>query len=352
MANRSQPQVARRAIRLLAGASAIALALSDSVASARPIGGSVGAGASAGGAGSVRPPITGSITAQGSSRPIPGTSCLVFPSDNVWNTDVSKLPVNAESAAWLASMQSSTTNLHPDFGRPPYGLPYTVVSDSHATTAVTFQYADESDPGPYPFDADTPIEQGSDAHALMVDKDTCTLYELFAADWSAGDPQAGSGAVFDLESNALRPDTWTSADAAGLPILPGLVRFDEVQAGRINHAIRLTADLTDCSHVWPARHDAGTCNPNYPPMGARFRLKASFALTGFSRQARTVLQAMKRYGLILADNGSNWFFQGTEDSRWTDGLLDELKAVPASAFEAVDESACMVAPDSAQASCP
>jgi hypothetical protein len=284
--------------------------------------------------------------------PIPGTGCAVFPSSNIWNTDISQLPVHPESAAWLASMNAGSTNLHPDFGRPPYGYPYTVVDNSHPTVAIEFLYADESDPGPYPFGTDIPIEQGSDRHAFMVNKDTCVLSELYLASWNGGHPQAGSGAIFDLGSNALRPDDWTSADAAGMPILPGVVRVDEVRAGAINHAIRFTAQLTDCSHLWPARHDAGTCNSNYPPMGARFRLKASFSLTGFSKPVKVILRAMKRYGMFLTDNGSDWYFQGTMDPAWTDGILDQLKTVPASAFEAVDESACMVDPNSAQAACP
>lgn len=284
--------------------------------------------------------------------PVPGTSCSVLPADDVWNTDVSKLPVHPRSAAWMASMQASTTKLHPDFGGPPYGFPFAVIDDSHPVVSVAFQYAKESDPGPYPYGPDTPVEQGSDRHALMVNADTCTLYELYHVSWNGGSPRAGSGAVFDLGSNGLRPDTWTSADAAGLPILPGLVRWDEVKAGAIDHAIRFTADLTDCSHLWPARHDAGTCNRAYPPMGARFRLEATFNLASYSPAAQVVLRAMKRYGLILADNGSNWYFQGTEDSHWTDRLLDQLKRVPASAFEAVDESACMVDPNSGQAACP
>jgi hypothetical protein len=284
--------------------------------------------------------------------PIPGTGCTVFPADNIWNTDVSGLPVHAKSAAWLASMQASTTNLHPDFGKAPYGFPLATVDNTHSTTFVHFLWPDESDPGPYPFGPDTPLEGGSDRHALMTNIDTCVLYELYLAHWNGGDPKAGSGAIFDLGSNHLRPDGWTSADAAGLPILPGLVQYQEVQAGAIAHAIRFTADLTDCSHIWPARHDAGTCNPNYPPMGARFRLKASFSLAGFSRPAKVILRAMKRFGFLLADNGSNFYFQGTQDARWTNSLLDQLKTVPGSAFEAVDESACQVSADSAQASCP
>src|SRR5712691_8360200 len=169
--------------------------------------------------------------------PIPGTSCNVLPSDNIWNTDVSNLPVNSHSAQWLASMNSSSTNLHPDFGAPPYGLPFAVVDNTHATVSIKFTYASESDPGPYPFGPDIPLEQGSDRHALIVNKDTCTLYELYAASWNNGKPTAGSGAIWNVASNALRPDGWTSADAAGLPILPGLVRFDEVKAGFIGHAI-------------------------------------------------------------------------------------------------------------------
>jgi hypothetical protein len=286
------------------------------------------------------------------TAPIPGTTCTVFPADNIWNTDISQLPVHPMSAVWLQTMNADSTLLHPDFGRPPYGMPFAVVDDTHATTFIQFLYADESDPGPYPFGPDIPLEQGSDAHAFMVNSDTCVLYELYAADWHNGDPQAGSGAIFDLGSNALRPDTWTSADAAGMAILPGLVRVDELKAGLIAHAIRFTTELTDCSHLWPARHDAGTCNSSYPPMGARFRLKASFSMAGFSRQAKIVLRAMKRYGMFLTDNGSDWYFQGTEDSRWSDKLLDQLKTIPASEFEAVDESGCMVDPDSAQASCP
>jgi hypothetical protein len=274
--------------------------------------------------------------------PIPGTTCTVFPADNIWNTDISTLPVHPQSAAWLASMESGTTSLHPDFGPPGYGMPFAVVDDTHATVFPRFLYDDESDPGPYPFGPDTPIEGGSDRHALMVNGDTCDLFEMFAASWHGGDPKGISGAIFDLGSNALRPEDWTSADAAGLPILPGLVRYDEVKAGIIDHAIRLTADLTDCTHLWPARHDAGTCNSSYPPMGARFRLNASFSLVGYGKGAKVVLRAMKRYGVILADNGSNWYFQGVEDPRWPDSLLDELKRIPASAFEAIDESGLMI----------
>lgn len=282
----------------------------------------------------------------------PGTSCQVFPSDNVWNTDVSKLPIDAHSAVWLASMNAGSTNLHPDFGRRPYGMPFAVEPDSYPKVSIKFKYKDESDKGPYPFGPDIPVEKGSDRHALVIGSDTCVLYELYRAKWHNGKPKAGSGAIFDLGSNALRPDGSTSADAAGLPIFSGLVRYDEVKAGFIGHAIRFTVSLTDCRHIWPARHDAGTCNASYPPMGARFRLKASFDISSFSPDAQVILKAMKTYGLFLTDNGSNWYFQGTQDDRWPDSLLDELKSVPASVFEAVDESACIVNPDSGQASCP
>ena len=286
------------------------------------------------------------------AAPVPGTHCTVFPRDNVWNTRVDSLPVDDMSDTWLRSASAEHTNLHPDFGPPGYGLPFDTVGRGHAKVSIDFQYADESDRGPYPFDARTPVEDGSDRHAIIVERGTCILYELFAARWNGGAPSAGSGAIFDLTSNRLRRDTWTSADAAGLPIFPGLVRWDEVAAGEIAHAIRFTLDCTKDAHIWPARHDAGESDPGCPPMGARFRLKASFDLTGFTAKARTILVAMQRYGLILADNGSNWFFQGTVDGHWRNRLLDQLKSVPASAFEAVDESGCMVKPNTGRADCP
>ncbi|HLY64155.1 MAG TPA: hypothetical protein VKU60_01375 [Chloroflexota bacterium] len=278
-------------------------------------------------------------------------SCSVFPASNVWNADVSALPVHPQSAGWLASANAGTKRLHPDFGGPPYGMPWIAVDNSHPVTSLAFDYADESDPGPYPFDPNTPIEGGQtasgDRHALMLNRDTCKLYELYDANWSGGAPTAGSGAIFDLTSNVLRPATWTSADAAGLPIFPGLVRYDELQAGAITHAIRFTVQRTDKSFIWPARHQAGDRHdPNLPPMGARFRLKSGFDASAYSPQARIVITALQRYGLILADNGSDWFFQGTADPRWTDTLLDQLKRIPASQFEAVDESSLMVDPNS------
>ena len=286
--------------------------------------------------------------------PVPGSPCSVFPEDNVWHADVTALAVHPSSDAWIASMGGPTRHLHPDFGpagsgEQPYGIPYVVVSGDHPRVPVAFEYADESDPGPYPLAADTPVEGGSDRHALMVDRDRCVLYELFAANHDPAGSTAGSGAVWDLRSNALRPAGWTSADAAGLPVLAGLLRLDEVAAGRVDHAIRVTAQRTDRSFVWPARHHAGAArDPALPPMGARFRLKASFDVSRFRADTQVVLRAMQRHGLILADNGSNWYFTGTSEQGWDTGLLDELKTVPAGEFEAVDPSPLMVDPDSAQ----
>jgi hypothetical protein len=260
----------------------------------------------------------------------------------------------------MASMNSGATFLHPDYGPSgdpsnPYGIPYTVVPAGHTFVNVTFQYAGESDAGPYPFGPDTPIEGGQgasgDRHAIMVDPSTCTLYELYDAQYSASGSTAGSGAIWNLRSDALRPDSWTSADAAGLPILPGLVNYDEAASGTMDHAIRFTANCTQKAYLWPARHQAGQADPACPPMGARFRLKATFSLPPAlcSSICQTVVSTMKNYGLILADNGSNWYFQGTADTRWTGTDVDQLKQIPASAFEAVDESSLMVSPGSGQA---
>ncbi len=282
---------------------------------------------------------------------VPGTTCNVFPADNIWNTDISNLPVNANSTTWIANTTPSSGKLHPDFGGPPYGIPFNVVPNSHATYPITFDYADESDPGNYPWGNDLLIEAPTDSHMLTINKDTCTLYETFATDIAAH--HAGSGAIFNLASNALRPAGWTSADAAGLPIFPGLVRYDEVAAGFIGHAIRFTVHNTNDTYIWPARHHAGINNPSLPPMGARFRLKESYDISGFHHEAQVVLTAFKHYGLIVADNGSDWYFQGTEDANWNnspyDTMIAELKTVPASAFEAVDESGLMVDPSSAVA---
>jgi hypothetical protein len=285
------------------------------------------------------------------SAPVPGTSCSVFPPDNIWNTDISNLPVNTSSSTWVASTTPSSGMLHPDFGGPPYGIPFNVATNATPTSSFTFQYSSESDPGQYPIPPGAQIENGSDAHMLTINKDTCKLYETFATDLS--NHTAGSGAIFDLGSDQLRPAGWTSADAAGLPIFPGLVRFDEVQAGLIGHAIRFTVHNTNDTYIWPARHKAGINNAGLPPMGARFRMKASYNISGYGAAAQVVLTAFKHYGLIVADNGSDWFFQGTEDAQWDSGaypqMIQDLKNVPVSAFEAVDESSLMIDPDSAQA---
>jgi hypothetical protein len=306
------------------------------------------------------PVLALAAAAGAAATPAPGApSCPAFPADNVWHADVSALPVHPRSAAWVASAGGSTKRLHPDFGPSgdpdvPYGIPYAAVPSSHAKVHVTFDYDDESDPGPYPLGDDIPVEggagSGGDMHTIVVDKDTCTLYETWYTQHGTSGWTAGSGAIWNLKSNALRPAGWTSADAAGLPILPGLVRLDEVRSGHVDHAIRFTIARTDRSYVWPARHQAGAANdPNLPPMGARFRLKKSYDTSKFRTDTRVVLAAMRTYGLMLADNGSDWFFQGDAQDAWPTDLLDELKSVPASAFEAVDESSLMVSAGSAQA---
>ena len=247
------------------------------------------------------------------------------------------LPVASNSATLVATIGADKP-FHPDFGSYlGYGIPYNVVGSSTARVRVTFDYADESDPGPYPIPASPKIEAGSDRHLLMWDTAACKLYELYAAVKTSSGWHAGSGAIWDLRSNALRPDGWTSADAAGLPILAGLVRYDEVASGVIRHAIRFTAPETRSAHIYPARHDAGGgLSASLPPMGTRLRLKSSFDLSGFSLRMRVILTAMKRYGIILADNGSPWFFSGTSDRRWNDNELNELKTLIGSDFEVVD----------------
>jgi hypothetical protein len=286
-------------------------------------------------------------TAVASVVPVAGTSCPVFPANNYWNTDISKLPLDSRSHDWLSHM-STDRNLHPDFGPsygdgPNYGIPITVVKRRHHRVRVHFDYADESDHVRYPFGRDTKIEggrnSGGDMHAIVVRKGVCRLYETWNTRVHDGHWRAGSGATWSLTSNQLRPDTWTSADAAGLPILPGLLRWNEVKAGHVSHAIRFTTDVTSRHHLWPARHDAGSQNSwVYPPMGARFRMKSGFDASGFSPRARVVITAMKHYGLVLADNGSPWFFTGERNANWPPALIEELKDIPASAFEAVDTS--------------
>jgi len=291
------------------------------------------------------------------AKPVAGSTCRAFPQDNWWHADVRGLPVQPRSRAWLSHM-STGVDLHPDFGPsygdgPDYGIPITVVKPGHRKVRVRFDYADESDRVRYPLGADTRIEGGrgsdGDKHSIVVDTSTCRLYETWNTRVRDGHWVAGSGAVWSLSSNRLRPDGWTSADAAGLPILPGLLRWNEVKAGRVDHAIRFTTDLTSSHHLWPARHDAGSRDSlAFPPMGARFRMKAGFSTRGFSPYAVAVIRAMKHYGLVLADNGSPWYFQGEQNAHWPAGLVEELKQIPASAFVAVDTSSLQVSADSAE----
>lgn len=306
----------------------------------------------AGSAASAAPPTPGSAQA---APTIAG--CPLFPADNIWNARVDTLPRDPRSEQYVSSI-GPNTGLHPDFGTvwegAPIGIPYNVVPPDQAGAPVTFYYDDESDHQLYPIPADPLIEGGPDSsgdrHILIVEQENCLLYELFDARPTPGGWSAGSGAIFDLRSNALRPDGWTSADAAGLPILPGLVRYEEVAAGEIAHALRFTASRTRKAHVWPARHDASSqTDPGLPPMGQRFRLRADFDLSGFSPPVQVILRAMQRYGLILADNGSNWYISGAPDSRWDDDMLvGELRRVRGSDFEAVDASGLMGSPNSAR----
>lgn len=263
--------------------------------------------------------------------------CSIFPADNPWNQDVSKLAVHPLSSTYITSIGMSKT-LHPDFGEnQDYGIPFNVVSGSQPKVPITFTaYGDESDPGPYPIPPNAKVEASSDGHLLVLEKDSCTLYEMYVAQKTYQGWSADSAAVWHLNSNALRPIGWTSADAAGLPILPGLVRYDEVAAGEIKHAIRFTASQTQNAFIRPASHVAGSNNQAYPPMGLRVRLKASYDVSHLTGQALVIATAMKKYGMILADNGSSWFFTGATDPGWNDDQLSQLKSIPGSAFEAVD----------------
>jgi hypothetical protein len=283
------------------------------------------------------------------AAPLPGApACPLFPASSPWNQRVDRLPVAPGSARLVASI-GLDDHVHADFGSGlwnggPIGIPVTVVRGTQPKVPVAFQYATESDKGPYPIPAHVAIEGGrasdGDRHALIVDRDRCRLYELFALRPAPGGGwQAGSGAIFDLRSNRLRPAGWTSADAAGLPILPGLARYEEVARGRIDHALRFTVSRTRRAYVWPARHFASSLtDASLPPMGMRFRLKRDYRIAGFPRQARIVLQALKEYGLIVADNGSDWYLSGAPHPKWSNEQLHTLHRVPGSAFEAVDVS--------------
>lgn len=267
--------------------------------------------------------------------------CAVFPADNAWNQPITSLPVHPDSSSWLASVDAGSAPLHPDFGSDPsIGLPFAVVPAGQAGVKVRFDESpEESDGGKYPIPARVPIEAGSDHHVLIVQRTTCRLFELFNARRSGSGWVAGSGAIFNLKSNALRPKGWTSADAAGLPILPGLVRYDEVQAGAIRHAIRVTFPKTQKGFIAPARHHAGSDDPSLPPMGARLRLRSDVDLSGYTGQARVILIAMQTYGLIVADNGSTWFVTGATDPRWNDDDLQQLKRIDTSKFDFVNSGA-------------
>jgi hypothetical protein len=279
---------------------------------------------------------------------LPGAAhCPVFPASNPWNQRVDRLPVRADSGAIVRSIGVGAT-MHADFGSGlydggPIGIPYVTVGARQPKVRVSFDYADESDRGPYPIPPNVPIEGGrssdGDRHVIVVDRSRCRLYELFAAYPHGGRWTAGAGAIWNLRSNHLRPRGWTSADAAGLPILPGLARYDEVKRGRIDHALRFTAPRTRRAFIYPARHFASDLtDPALPAMGQRLRLKRGYDISRFPREARVVLQALKRYGMILADNGSPWYVSGASDRHWSNDQLHTLGRVPGSAFEVVDTS--------------
>ena len=279
---------------------------------------------------------------------VPGAPrCTIFPANNAWNERVDTLPVASDSTQLIASI-GLDTGLHPDFGSglydgQPIGIPFDVVSHATPRSKVHFDYADESDKGPYPIPKTVHIEGGrastGDRHAILVDKDACRLYELYALHPAGGGWKAGSGAIWSLTSNKLRPAGWTSADAAGLPIFPGLARYDEVARGVIDHALRFTAERTRRAYVYPARHYASSSSdPSLPPMGLRVRLKASVDISGFPRQARIVLQALKTYGMILADNGSSWYISGAPNPHWSNDDLQTIGRITGADFEVVDTS--------------
>jgi hypothetical protein len=264
--------------------------------------------------------------------------CQIFPASNPWNQPIAALPLNPLSSAIIGHIQSmgGGTKIHPDVGST-FGIPFVVVpADQPAVTIRYDAYGDESDPGPFPIPPNAPVEAGSDSHVLVLQQQTCQLFELFVGRREGAGWVAASGAKFDLNTGAPRPIGWTSADAAGLPILPGLVRYDEVAAGHVDHAIRVTFSQTQKGFIFPASHYASSnTDPTLPAMGMRFRLSSSFDINTLSGQARVIAFAMQQYGLIVADNGSNWFFQGASDPRWNDDDLNRLKDVPGSAFEVV-----------------
>jgi hypothetical protein len=274
----------------------------------------------------------------GGAPTLPGApDCPIFPATNVWNARIDSRLVTADSATLITTI-GLDRGLHMDFGSyPDYGIPYNIVSSTTPRSTVTFDYDDESDHVGYPIPANPKIEGGSDGHILMVDRDACRLYELFDARQGSAGWAAGSGATWDMRSNALRPEGWTSADAAGLPILPGLVRYDEVVAGAIAHALRFTAPQTRRAYIYPARHFASSSTSlSLPSMGLRVRLKSTFNTAGLSPTARVIAEALKRYGMILADNGSPWYITGVSDPRFDDDVLHELDVITGRDLEVVD----------------
>jgi len=303
------------------------------------------------------PPTTAPPTTAGPVTPAGG--CPTFPADNHWHADVTGLPVHPQSAAYVNSIGSGD-GVKADFGSGlwdggPIGIPITYVEPGQPKVAVSFDYADESDPGPYPIPPDALVEGGpgsdGDRHVLVVDRGSCRLYEMWSSRPNGdGSWQAGSGAVYDLRSHALRPDGWTSADAAGLPVMPGLVRYEEVAAGRIDHAIRVTVPSSQDAYVWPARHAASdSSDAALPPMGLRLRLRSDVDFSGLAPQARVVAEAMKTHGVIVADNGSAWYISGAPDDRWDNDALQTLGSLTGADFEAVDASSLVADPNSGQA---
>ncbi|HWW68081.1 MAG TPA: hypothetical protein VNY83_08875 [Solirubrobacterales bacterium] len=308
---------------------------------------------SAGSAGAIGPyPSLGACPVFPAPPPSLPAAAPSQPDESAWNQDISQAPVDPRSSAYISYIDShGGDHLHPDFGSPrAYGFPYAVVGAKQRKLPVDYTaYGSESDPGPFPVPTGAPVEGGQrsngDRHVLVVDRSSCTLYELYRAFFAPkGHPHwnADSGVSWNLRSTALRHDSWTSADAAGLPIFPGLVRYEEAASGQIDHAIRVTFDSTRNAWVHPASHCAGdTSDPSAPPMGLRLRLKAGYGLGGFSGEAKAVAIALKRYGLIVADNGSNWYFSGSSDRRWNDENLNQLKQIPGSAFEVVKSAAAI-----------
>ena len=302
--------------------------------------------------------LLGIASLAAAQTPTIGT-CPLLPADNIWKTRIDQLPVHPSSSTWVSTIGASSP-LHPDFGSglyngAPIGIPYVTVPGTQTLYPATFTYQSESDTGPYAIPLNAPIEGGSsstgDRHVISIDVNHCILYEIYNAFPQTASWKGDSGAIFSLASDALRPATWTSADAAGLPIFPGLLRYEEVAAGAIHHAIRFTVPHTQKAYVWPARHYASSLTgTQYPPMGARFRLKASFDISGFSPANQVILTALKQYGMMLADNGSSWYISGAPNDAWNNDDLHKLTTILGSNFEAVDATVFMINPDSGQAS--